>query len=338
MFEIKNLNKVNKHRLTDKYGRLIDYLRLSVTDLCNLRCTYCMPHGILDKTLRHDILSWEEIIRAVNIFADLGIKKVRLTGGEPFVRKGLMDFLPKICSIPNIEGVYITTNGTSINEYIPILKQSCIKGINISIDSLDPDIYHKITGHDSFNSVYTAIINLIGNSIPVKINVVVSKEIDEKLIIQMAYFAKENPVDIRFIELMPFRGTEESYIKYLDAKQILGILKSEFKEMIHFNSVQSTAEIYNITGFKGRIGIIPGHSRTFCSECNRIRLTAKGAIKNCLYGEEILDLKSLFRNSQTDDIIKNEIIKAVQLKYIDGFEAFANKNKSYYESMASIGG
>ena len=338
MFELKQENKIDINFLFDKFGRKIDYLRLSVTDACNLRCNYCMPNGIINKTSKTEILTWEEILRVINIFAELGIKKLRLTGGEPFVRKDFMKFLPEICSIKKLNGVYITTNGVGISELVPQIKEAGIKGINLSIDAIEPSIYKYITGKDEFHSVYNSLLKLIEYDIPVKINAVISEGINENQIIHIAKLAKVFPIEVRFIEQMSFSGSKIEVPVVLNAELIERKLKLEFGKSMAFHSLSPTAVLYTIEGFIGKIGIIAAHSRTFCATCNRIRITSKGKLKNCLYGDEVLDIKALMRNGLSNFEIKKEIKDAVNLKYLDGFESFKNKNNLYYETMSLIGG
>jgi len=199
-------NQLINNQLIDTHGRIIDYLRLSVTERCNLRCSYCMPKGGIRLKPRHEILSWEEMARLVGIFTDLGISRIRITGGEPFIRKGLPQFLESISDNPKLNGIFVTTNGTELPKYINDLEKMNIAGINLSLDSVSPELYHQITGSDKLNSVLHAFKSIISSGIRLKTNTVLNKHLNEVEIIKIAELARANPVDVRFIEEMPFGG------------------------------------------------------------------------------------------------------------------------------------
>lgn len=325
-------------KLRDKFGRNINYLRLSITDRCNMRCVYCMPNGMTDLINKNEILTWEEIKRLVNVFVELGITKLRLTGGEPFIRKGILDFIDYTSEIPNLQEVYVTTNGIGIDKFIPRLKQSKLSGINLSVDSLNQDRFLKISQTDSFDKLNNTLNSLIEFNVPFKINTVLNKFTTEDDIVEISNLAKNHKIEVRFIEEMPFDGIRTQVVNHLDYSKFVNLIKSEF----HISGIEakkhSTAKYFIIDNFKGKIGFISGYSRSFCGDCNRIRVTSKGYLKNCLYGENILNLKSLLRDNSYDNIIKNEILNAINKKYKNGFDSQKNSLLRIKESMSAIGG
>ena len=322
--------------LIDNFSRPITYLRVSVTDRCNLRCTYCMPAVGIQLLQKKEILSWEELLRLITIFAQLGIKKLRITGGEPFVRQGILDFLRQARQIRGIESLFVTTNGIEISQYIPELKKVGITGINLSLDTLDRQRFADITRRDSLDKVLAAFNLILKHEIPLKINMVVKSGLNVEDIIALSHLAENHPIDVRFIEEMPFNGEGQNQ-NFFDAEKIEQLLRICYPSMQLLPQDGSTAKMLEIPGFAGRLGIIAGYSRHFCSTCNRIRIKANGKLKTCLYDGSVLDFKQLIRSGATDDDIRKKILKAISRKPKDGFEAFA-ASKDSLESMASIGG
>ena len=324
--------------LKDNYGRSITYLRLSVTDRCNLRCTYCMPLEGITKQPRSDLLSWEEISRLVNIFVDLGIHKLRLTGGEPFMRKGLMDFVSSVSNNTGLSGLYLTTNGVDVADKVPELKKFGISGINLSLDTLNRERFLTITRRDSLNKVIDTFNTILHHKIPLKINTVILENFNTDEILPIARLAFTHPVDVRFIEKMPFGRITDDHPLIWDATKITSVLKTFFPNMQPLPSHHSTATLYHIPEFQGRIGVIAGNSRTFCSSCSRVRVTAQGKLKMCLYDRGVLDLKYLLRQGADNKHIQAEIQKCILKRFKDGFEACSNSQLEKPESMAKIGG
>lgn len=323
--------------LIDNHGRKVDYLRLAVTDRCNLRCTYCMPSEGIAYLQEKQLLSWEEMARLVKILVDLGINKIRLTGGEPFLRKGIMDFLEEIHQHKSLD-ICITSNGVLLGEYLDQLDQMGIRKINLSLDSLDPARFNDITRRDEFDKVLSTLHRMIDLNFKVKINAVVMKGKNEQDIISLANLAKGHQVSVRFIEEMPFNGKGEKIetLTWLDIKQEL--LKG-FSLLDEIPMEQGdTAQRYQINGFKGDVGIIAAHSRTFCGTCNRLRITAKGEVKTCLYDDGVFDLKTYLRSGVSDEEIRKVLINLNQKRPVDGFEAENNRKVIINESMTTIGG
>lgn len=329
-------------QLTDKFNRPIKYLRLSVTDRCNLRCFYCMPAEGMRFLSKVQLLSYEEMIRLSNLFGDMGVDKVRITGGEPFVRKDLIGLLEKISINKKISKLSITTNGILTRTFLPRLKSLGIDQINLSLDSINEANFNRISRRNEFSNVMKTFHQLLDDGFKVKINAVIMEGINDHEIIDLAKLAVKHPVSVRFIEEMPFNGTENklSPIKW-DHIKILKELKSAFPD-VHKIPVpsNSTSENFTFAGAKGDVGIIAAYSRTFCGSCDRIRITSTGEMRTCLYGHNVLDLKKLFREGHSDDSIKAKIFDAVQLRAKDGFEAekLRDKNNPIGESMSLIGG
>lgn len=336
------MSDTRKIQLTDSWGRTLNYLRIAVTDRCNLRCFYCMPAEGVDYLPKKELLSYEEILRLVQIFGSLGVDKIRLTGGEPFLRKDFMDLLRNIKSEEAIKAVHITTNGVLTYKYLDELKAIGIDGVNLSIDSLNRENFHKITRRDEFDTVMKTMNGLLERQIKTKINMVVMDGRNDHEILAMADLAADEPVSVRYIEEMPFNGTgQKKFQQKWNHKEILSVLTSHYGELDKIQTDPSNpATLYKIPGFEGNIGIIPAYSRTFCDACNRIRLTATGTIKNCLYDEGVLDIKKLLRSGASDDEVRTVLSDTVRKKAKDGFEAERGRksNKSTSESMSTIGG
>ena len=326
-------------QLFDNHGRELSYLRLAVTDRCNLRCTYCMPAEGINYLPERELLSWEEMFRLTRIMHQMGIKKVRITGGEPFVRNGLVEFLTELAGLSDLE-ICLTTNGVFIGDYIDTLQKLGVRHINLSLDSLDRDRFHQITRRDDFAKVYDNLIRLIQAGFQVKINAVVMHGKNEEDIIALTEFARTHPVSVRFIEEMPFNGSglvEEKL--FWDHVRILERIRSQFPDLKARPFLfGETAKTYDIPGFKGNFGIIAAFSRTFCGTCNRIRLTAKGQVKTCLYDDGVFDLKAYLRGGVSDEEIKTQLMTLFKARSLDGFEAEKNRKGVITESMTTIGG
>ena len=325
--------------LFDNHGREMSYLRLAVTDRCNLRCTYCMPAEGIAYLPEKKLLSWEEMLRIVHVLNQLGIRKVRITGGEPFVRPGLMDFLQELAKIENLE-ICLTTNGVLLENHLDSLLNLGIKNVNLSFDSLDSERFFKITRRNDFDQVYRNLMRMIEANFIVKLNAVVMHGMNETDILPLVNFTEKHPVSVRFIEEMPFNGSglvEEKL--FWDYRRILSHIKTEFP---HIEEVPmaygETSKNYHVPGFMGDVGIIAAFSRTFCGSCNRIRVTSLGQVKTCLYDDGVFDLKEYLRLGVSDEDLKNTMIKIFGERPKDGFEAENNRKGVINESMTSIGG
>lgn len=327
----------NGFQLVDPYGRHITYLRLSITDRCNLRCRYCMPEDGVD-ALGHDaILSYEELERLTAIFVSLGVKKLRITGGEPFVRKGCLEFMQRILAKSPDLRLHLTTNGVAILPYLKQLQQMNIGGVNLSLDTLDPERFREITRRDRLETVIEVFHEIQRLNIPLKVNAVVQQDTTDRELVQITTLVKDHPVALRFIELMPFSGKkgaqQEKSEPLFERLQRLFPLMEE----LQVDGVE-TARRFVLPGHAGTLGIIEGESRKFCATCNKLRVAANGMMKNCLYDDGVLDLRTLLRKEPNDDNVAQEIINAVNLKRKSGYEAEGGRDRTDQDSMASIGG
>jgi cyclic pyranopterin phosphate synthase len=298
-----------------------------------------MPAEGINYLPERELLSWEEMFRLTRIMHEMGIKKVRITGGEPFVRNGLVDFLTDLAGLKDLE-ICLTTNGVFIGDYIETLQKLGVRHINLSLDSLNRDRFQEITRRDDFAKVYDNLIRLIQAGFQVKINAVVMHGKNEEDIIELTEFARTYPVSVRFIEEMPFNGSglvEEKL--FWDHVRILERIRSQFPDLKARPFLfGETAKTYEIPGFQGNVGIIAAFSRTFCGTCNRIRLTAKGQVKTCLYDDGVFDLKAYLRGGISDEEIKIQLMTLFKARSLDGFEAEKNRKGVITESMTTIGG
>lgn len=326
--------------LQDSFLRNHDYLRLAVTDRCNLRCQYCMPAEGIDYVPKKDLLSFEEMLKLCKLLGKNGLEKVRITGGEPFIRRNLIDFLAKLRHETSIEKIAITTNGVYTAQYIPQLLNLNIKDINLSLDSLNAQNFAKITRRNEFGKVMNTLELLIKNNFNVKINTVVMATENAYEIAEMVAFTEQNKVNWRFIEEMPFNGLHESNVKPIvyNHTKILKTIKATYPTIIALKTAKSeTANEYQIPGFEGKIGIIAAYTRSFCGTCNRLRITAQGELLTCLYSNKGLNLKQMLRNGENDEDILNQITKTIMGKAKNGFEA-EQISGHIHQSMTAIGG
>jgi len=296
-----------------------------------------MPTEGIPLNSRNSILQFEEMEQLIQIFRELGVNKLRITGGEPFVRKGLLEFLKRVNKFEEINSINITTNAVFIGDIISDLEGLKIGSLNISLDSLQKDRFFRITRRNEFDIVTENIDKAIRSTIPVKLNMVVIAGINDDEILSFSRLAKEKRIEVRFIEQMPFSGGPASE-SIMSADQILDILRQQYPLLYEQSLPNSTARIFHNPGYKGTIGIIAGYSRTFCSSCTRLRITPEGMLKTCLYDRGAVNLKEMLRSGKTDLQIKDAIIMAVQNRAKDGFESQERYNISSNLSMAQIGG
>lgn len=323
--------------LADRHGRKITYLRLSVTDRCNLRCHYCMPEeGV--KCMEHkEVLCYEELLRLSTIFVSLGVEKIRLTGGEPFVRPDCMNFLEALRVLfPQLD-LRVTTNGVALEQYLHRLCAMGLSGINLSLDSLDKDRFHAITRRDKWDTVMKNLEFLKNSGILLKVNTVVLDDTSDAELVDMARLIKDDSIALRFIELMPFSGKKhEEKVPTISLEERLISL---FPQIVEIKSDQiETARNFHIPNHIGRVGIIEGDSKKFCATCNKVRITSAGLLKNCLYDQGVLDLRALLRDGSSDSEISQAIRKAVSGKLANGHDVVATNDMAFEESMATIGG
>ena len=328
--------------LYDNHGRLVNYVRLAVTDRCNLRCFYCMPEEGIQFVPKRDLLTYEEMVRLVSVLSELGVDKVRLTGGEPFVRRDLMGFVEKIAALEGIRKIALTTNGTLTAPHIPDFKRLKITSVNLSLDSLDPQRFFQVTRRDEFAQVMRTLDALLAHDIETKINTVVMQGQNEQDLIPLAGLTRDLPVSVRFIEEMPFNGTGRHYTDWVwDHRRIVAHLRERYPALYKLpDPPNSTAYHYAVEGHKGTIGIIAAYSRTFCGTCNRLRITPQGLLKTCLYDAGVFNVRDLMRAGASDAELTTALLEAIGNRAKDGFEA---ENRRFNgapvgESMTTIGG
>jgi molybdenum cofactor biosynthesis protein A len=331
---------MNAPVLFDNHGRPLTYLRLAVTDRCNLRCFYCMPAEGIHYLPKKELLSFEEIIRVVSLLARMGISKIRITGGEPFVRSDLMQLLRKMKNIDGIQSIHLTTNGLLTAPHLDELWRMGIRSVNLSLDTLDRDRFHQITRRDEFESTWRTLQSLLEKGFEVKINAVVMDGKNSEDIIPFVRLTEKLPVSVRFIEEMPFNGSKQSpNLLVWSHRKILDHIRSVFPSLQKTtDDPHSTAYHYSIPGFIGNVGIIAAYTRSFCGSCNRIRITSQGILKTCLYDDGVLNIKQLMRDGCSDLEMESSLREAFQQRPHDGFEAEKRRKNSVTESMSTIGG
>jgi molybdenum cofactor biosynthesis protein A len=317
-------------------------LRLAVTDRCNLRCFYCMPEDGLNWLSRTELMSQEEMLRSCALLVKLGIEKIRITGGEPFVRKDMMQLLHSLSKLNGLKNLSITTNGVLTAPYVAEMKSLGINSVNLSLDTLDANRFFTITRRDEFANVMATLDELLKHNIEVKINAVVMDGKNTQDILPLVKLTKDLPVSVRFIEEMPFNGDGHSYsgINW-DYVRILEEIKSSFPGIEKLKDpVYSTSYNYQIPGHKGSVGIIAAYSRTFCGTCNRIRITPQGELKNCLYDDGVLNIRDIMRSGTSDEQLEESLLNVFSHREKDGWEAERNRieKTGVHESMATIGG
>jgi molybdenum cofactor biosynthesis protein A len=301
-----------------------------------------MPEEGIHYLPKKELLTFEEIIRLVSIMGELGISKIRLTGGEPFVRNDLMQLMTKLVAVPGIRHLHLTTNGVLTQPHIPELKSLGIASVNLSLDTLDKERFKIITRRNEFDKTVQTLEALLRHQIPVKVNTVVMDGKNTEDIVPLAALTKEYPIAVRFIEEMPFNGDDRNTQALIwNHKKIYDHLLHHFPGMHKISDPEnSTAFHYQVPGYRGQIGIIAAWTRTFCGTCNRLRVTAQGVLKTCLYDNGVLNIKDLLRSGIDDGSIKEKLLVAFRHRAKDGFEAEANRTNREvsYESMSTIGG
>ena len=296
--------------LQDSIGRTHDYLRISLTDHCNFRCTYCMPQEEMEWMPHSKLMSQEEIIQLAEVFVNLGIKKIRLTGGEPLVRKEFDWILKQLAKFP-VE-LTLTTNGILIDKHIQALKENGVRSVNVSLDTLDREKFKKLTRRDQFDQVWNNILLLLEEGFRVKVNAVALHGLIEDEIHDFVQLTQKLPIHMRFIEFMPFQGNHWESKKVITAAQMLDIVQTKFEVVKLEDKKHDTAKKYQVPGFKGTFAFITTMSEHFCGSCNRLRVTADGKIKNCLFGKEELDLLGAMRSGKP---IEPLILQSVARKH-----------------------
>ncbi|GAB6183325.1 GTP 3',8-cyclase MoaA [Thermodesulfovibrio hydrogeniphilus] len=322
--------------MKDSYKRAINYLRISVIDRCNLRCIYCMPEEGIQNLLPHnEILSYEEILRIVRIAVDLEISKIRITGGEPLLRKDIVDFIARLSKIEGIKDIGMTTNAILLKKFARQLHEAGLKRVNISLDSLDEEKFKRITRIGNIKDVLEGIeeAQKVGLE-PIKINVVVMKGINDDELERFVNWSMEVPYQIRFIEFMPVGPNSWKKELFISTEEMRKIIENKFGKLVPVMIKKSgPAEYFTLEGNKALIGFISPLSNHICSRCNRLRLTAEGKLRPCLFSDREVNLKSLLRSGASDDEIREIIIQTILSK-----PQGISENTKPQRAMSTIGG
>ncbi|MEZ6126586.1 MAG: GTP 3',8-cyclase MoaA [Planctomycetaceae bacterium] len=327
--------------LVDGFGRRHNNLRISVTDRCNIRCFYCMPADSVEFMPKAELLTFEEIERVVRVGTTLGIDRVRLTGGEPLVRRDLPRLVERLAAIAGIIDIGLTTNGVLLRQYAQPLRDAGLRRLNISLDALDPKIFQQVTRRDCYDSVMDGIqaAREAGFS-PIKLNAVSVRGLTESQILPFARLARETDTDVRFIEFMPLDADSQwQRDRVLPAAEILAAIEAEFGRLLPVASdnPNAPAQDYQFADGRGRIGLIASVSQPFCRSCNRFRLTAEGKLRNCLFSHDETDVRTILRNHGADQEIALAMLASIAAKG-EGHEINMAGFVQPQRPMYSIGG
>ena len=332
----------NNRILIDAFGRAHTYLRISLIERCNLRCTYCMPEEGVTLSPKSSLMTYEEIYEIAKTFVEKGVTKIRLTGGEPLIRKDIPIILEKLSSLP-VE-LSITTNAVIVDKFIDTLKNNGVKNINVSLDSLDKEKFKQITRRNNFEKVYNNILLLVNQGFKVKLNAVLIKGFNDNEIIDFINFTKDLPISVRFIEFMPFDGNKWDMKKMVSYKDLMRFVNASFsKNQIERlkDAPNDTSKNFKIKGYKGSFAVISSVTNPFCDSCNRLRLTANGQLKNCLFSSSESDLLTTLRDGNSIEPVIEKAVKA-KLKVRGGMDTLQKlqepKLHSQNRSMTTIGG
>lgn len=289
---------------------------------------------------RKDLLSFEEMEQMLRVFEHVGIRKIRFTGGEPFMRKDIMRFFERVAASETIQEWHITSNGTLLRPHLKNLKKLGVSGINISLDTLSADRFEKMTKRNQFEEVQSCIQDILDLDIPLKINTVVQAKANFDELKALALLSKTQPIDLRFIEYMPFNGSDEEGRDFVSAQDILNELEKHFTLTPLQQKHGATSQDYSVEGFMGKIGVIAAHTRSFCGTCNRLRISAKGNTQVCLYGIENQSLGRLIKTNTTDQQLIEMLHQLIAKKPKNGFDAEAEmlRQTGAHKSMSAIGG
>ncbi len=323
--------------MKDNFGRNINYLRLSITDRCNLRCHYCMPPTGVEPQRHDDILSYDEMLRIVAAATTLGIRKVRVTGGEPLVRKGVMGFLEQLAALEGVEEIALTTNGILLADYAQALSATGVKRLNISLDSLNHDTFADITRGGDLKRVLEGIAKAEQAGMKIKINMVAMRGVNDHELLDFAALSIDKPWSVRFIEYMPTIREQQWQHKIISGVDILALLNSRYQlEALTTDHFCGPARPYRIADARGTIGIITPMSEHFCSSCNRIRVTSTGFAKSCLMANEAADLRPFLGVRQQNELV--DTLKQVICAKPEHHRLGSDPDATAPFSMASIGG
>ena len=323
--------------LLDQHGRQLTYLRLAVTDRCNLRCRYCMPAEGIDFAPRESLLTYTEIVEVCSALAEMGVDKVRLTGGEPLVRRDLPVLVRELGRL--FPKLAMTTNGILLPKYLDELAAAGLTHYNISLDTLRADRFFAITRREQFAGTREAIIQLVERGYPVKLNVVVMRGINDDELADFVALTRTQALDVRFIEAMPFNDDDGNHDVFMSYGEMLAAIRHHYSSLERATEQGGSAVTFRVPGHLGRVGIIPAYSRSLCGSCDRLRLTPRGTMLNCLYSTKGLELLPLLRAGIGREELKELIRTFVYGKYATGHDTQRHEQRgTIFASMTSIGG
>ncbi len=325
--------------LVDNHKRIHDYLRISLTDSCNFRCQYCMPDENIQCLPNKHLMQVDEIEQIAATFVDLGVNKVRLTGGEPLVRKEFREILQRLSKLP-VE-ISLTTNAVLAHKFIADFKAAGVRSINVSLDTLNSETFKRITKRDQFHKVWDNILLLLKEGFRVKINAVAIEGVIEKEVLDFVAITKDLPLHVRMIEFMPFEGNHWNSKKVITAKQMLEWVETEYDMVKLKDEPHATAKKYKAIGHEGTFAFITTMTEHFCGDCNRMRLTADGKMKNCLFGSEEMDLLGMLRAGKPiEPLIRNSVLRKHAVMGGQFKRSYKNADASQLKnrSMIKIGG
>ncbi|MGB3800287.1 MAG: GTP 3',8-cyclase MoaA [Lewinella sp.] len=323
--------------LLDQHGRQIKYLRLAVTDRCNLRCRYCMPEEGIAFAPREALLDYDEILFLTGVLAKMGVEKVRLTGGEPLVRRELTSLVAGLGK--QFPKLAMTTNGILLPRYLEELMSHGLRTYNLSLDTLRPDRFEQITRRDNFDGTMAALHMLLDAGCRTKINVVVMRGINDDELIDFVEMTRDKEMDVRFIEAMPFNDDDGNHDVFLSYDAMRLRLMERYPNLEKHEQQGGSAVTFQVPGYRGRVAIIPAYSRSLCGTCDRLRLTPRGTLLNCLYSTQGLELLPLLRSGISEKDLESLVRDYVYGKYATGHETERREQQgNIFASMTSIGG
>ncbi|MDH5228606.1 MAG: GTP 3',8-cyclase MoaA [Gammaproteobacteria bacterium] len=325
--------------LQDTFGRTFDYVRIAVTEKCNLRCTYCMPEEGVDFKNGEQILSADEILRTIDVLARMGVKKVRFTGGEPLVRKDIVKLVEGAANTPGIQAVHLTSNGIIFPKYAQALRDAGLTGINISLDTVEEQKFKDITRRPGEDKVLESIELALQLGFPrVKVNTVVMRGFNDDELFKFTEMTKDKALTVRFIEFMPFDAHQiwETGEYFLSAETMIKRLKERYPLIQPASGTRTEHHIFQVPSYKGKIAIIPAFTRSLCGNCSRIRVTADGGVRNCLYSDQEFSVFEQLRDGCSDEDIVSTFRRAFKDKARDGFES--KKKSAMRESTVKFQG
>jgi cyclic pyranopterin phosphate synthase len=329
-------------QLVDAFNRKITYMRISVTDRCNLKCTYCVPScGTTSNLPYQEILTWEEILRIVRVASRNGLNKIRITGGEPLVRRGVIDFIAELNKIEGLRDIAMTTNGVLLRNHAKDLKKAGLRRLNISLDTFDPQKFALITKGDCFERVWEGIqeAERVGFD-PLKINCVVTRGANDHEVVDFAKMTLNRKVQVRFIEFMPVDDWDSWKKQFVSKAEMIERIEAALGKLHPLHEEQKTgpAVLFKLEGAPGAVGFISAISEHFCATCNRVRLSADGKIKHCLFSESFIDFRDVVRNGGSDEEIEQLFAQVMETKPEGHNIDMGNDSQKFIHSMISVGG